>query len=471
MEYYDIFISYKRKSLPTANNLYYRLTTRGYSTFFDLEEMGRDNFNTQLLNYIENAKDVFVILEEGSLDGCKKEKWEEEDWFCHEIAFALEKKKNIIPILLNGYQMPSQDFFPNRLKELSLKNAPEFNFSFFEAYLDKLIEKDYLLSKPNIQDKATSVFKFYSNENCQVFKEGKLVCSLEGMSDEPYYLPVPRKGDYRFKLVNVVSGKSMVQNESIDSVEEKNIQITWSNDSKIANIFRRNKKGCSIMISIVLLLVFAYLPLNYMIFSRRHHSSVTSATEQESASTTIDNTKCMPVDLGLSSGTLWGDRNLGSKSPSDFGNLYAWGEVKTKDDYSRYTYVEQLKPGDKLVGYKQDAATAELGDEWVMPTKAQFKELISECRWIWKKVDGHNGYEIVGKNGNKIFLPASGWSSDTTFQYRNQYGYYWTSERSSKSRYARSLQFPKNGKGIVGNGELHVGRSIRAVYGFEAVVE
>lgn len=41
---YDIFISYKRKSLPTANNLYYRLTTRGYSTFFDLEEMGRDNF-------------------------------------------------------------------------------------------------------------------------------------------------------------------------------------------------------------------------------------------------------------------------------------------------------------------------------------------------------------------------------------------------------------------------------------------
>ena len=139
---YDIFISYKRKSLPTANNLYYRLTTRGYSTFFDLEEMGRDNFNVQLLNYIENAKDVFVLLEEGSLDGCTQENWEEEDWFCREIAFALEKKKNIIPILIGGYKMPSQEFFPDRLKELSFKNAPEFNFSFFEAYLDKLIEKD-----------------------------------------------------------------------------------------------------------------------------------------------------------------------------------------------------------------------------------------------------------------------------------------------------------------------------------------
>lgn len=224
---FDIFISYKRKSLPTANNLYYRLTTRGYSTFFDLEEMGRDNFNVQLLNYIENAKDVFVILEEGSLDGCRQENWEKEDWFCHEIAFALEKKKNIIPIMIGGFKMPSQDFFPDRLKELSLKNAPEFNFSFFEAYLDKLIEKEYLISKPNIQDKATSVFKFYSNENCQVFKDGKLVCSLEGMSDEPYYLPVSRKGDYRFKGVNAITAETKLIKEHIEADEEREVEIVW----------------------------------------------------------------------------------------------------------------------------------------------------------------------------------------------------------------------------------------------------
>jgi len=223
---YDIFISYKRKSLPTANNLYYRLTTRGYSTFFDLEEMGRDNFNVQLLSYIENAKDVFVILEEGSLDACRQNNWEK-DWFCREIAYALEKKKNIIPILIGGYQMPSSDYFPAKLKELSFKNAPEFNFSFFEAYLDKLMEKEYLLSKPNLQENATSVFKFYSNETCQVFKEGKLVCSLEGMSDAPYYLPVPRKGDYRFKAVNISTADEQQLKEHIDSDEEKEIEISW----------------------------------------------------------------------------------------------------------------------------------------------------------------------------------------------------------------------------------------------------
>ena len=236
MEHYDIFISYKRKSLPTANNLYYRLTTRGYSTFFDLEEMRRDNFNIQLLNYIENAKDVFVILEEGSLDGCKKENWEEEDWFCHEVAFALEKKKNIIPILLNDYKMPSSVFFPEKLKELSLKHSPDFSFSFFDAYLDKLIEKKFITSDAHVQNKATSVFKFYSNENCQVFKEGKLVCSLEGMSDEPYYLPVTRKGDYRFKAVNSNTSECRILNEEIDAIEEKNVEIKWSCEQSLMDI-------------------------------------------------------------------------------------------------------------------------------------------------------------------------------------------------------------------------------------------
>lgn len=89
---YDIFISYKRKSLATANNLYYRLTTRGYSTFFDLDEMKKDNFDVQLLHYIENAKDVFVILEEGSLDACKTEVWNK-DWFCKELRMQLKTRE------------------------------------------------------------------------------------------------------------------------------------------------------------------------------------------------------------------------------------------------------------------------------------------------------------------------------------------------------------------------------------------
>ena len=467
---YDIFISYKRKSLATANNLYYRLTTRGYSTFFDLEEMGRDNFNVQLLNYIENAQDVFVILEEGSLDACKNEDWEQ-DWFCHEIAFALEKKKNIIPILLGGYQMPSEEFFPKKLKELCLKNSPEFNFSFFEAYLDKLIEKEYLLSKPDIKEKNTSVFKFYSNENCQVFKEGKLVCSLEGLSEEPYYLPVPRKGEYRFKVINNASGEAKVLNEVIDAIEEKNVEVHWNSKQKVTNLFKGKRKGCSIVISIAFLLSIVFIPLSQLIVFNSGKDSTPTATPPS-----IDSiyTVCQSVDLGLTSGTLWGDRNVGANSPAEFGNLYAWGEMKPKDEYTETTYGEP--PSRIIKNAKHDVAMAELGEGWSMPSEEQFKELLSECKWIWKTESGHNGFEIVGPNGNKIFLPAAGWSHGNEAEYENRYGYYWTSERSLEGKgglptFARSLLFPKNGKGIVGNGYLYYGRSVRAVYVNETVAE
>lgn len=230
---YDIFISYKRKSLATANNLYYRLTTRGYSTFFDLEEMRRDNFNVQLLNYIENAKDVFVILEEGSLDACKNNDWEK-DWFCKEITHALETNRNIIPVLVGDYQMPKQEMLPKKLKELALKNAPEFSYSYFEEYLNKLVDKGYITSEAQLNNRATSVFKFYSNENCTVLKEGKLVCSLEGMADEPYYLPVPRKGEYRFKCINSLTGEAQILKKLyIDANEEKEVNIEWAEHKPI----------------------------------------------------------------------------------------------------------------------------------------------------------------------------------------------------------------------------------------------
>ena len=80
-ERFDIFISYKRISIETANNLYYRLTQKGYSVFFDLEEMRTDKFPQQIENYIKNAKDVFILLEHESLSACYNGTYND-DWFC-----------------------------------------------------------------------------------------------------------------------------------------------------------------------------------------------------------------------------------------------------------------------------------------------------------------------------------------------------------------------------------------------------
>ena len=138
--------------------------------------------------------------------------------------------------------MPQEDFFPKELKELSFKNAPEFSYYYFEEYLNKLSEKGYLTSQAKIKNRATSLFKFYSDENCQVFKEGKLVCILQGMSDEPYYLPVPRKGQYRFKSISD-NGKKMIIDSIIDNDEEKIIYIKRGKTDLKKYILYLNKKA------------------------------------------------------------------------------------------------------------------------------------------------------------------------------------------------------------------------------------
>ncbi len=232
---FDIFISYKRKSLATANNLYYRLTTRGYSTFYDLDEMRKNDFDVQIYNYIHNAKDVFVLLEEGSLDACRND-WRG-DWFCKEIAFALQEGKNIIPVLLNGFQMPDEEFFPDELKGLCKKNAPEFSYSFFDAYIDRIIAKGYITSVANVQKRNTSVIKFFSSANCVVMKEGKTVCSLIGQSKEPFYLPMEKSGEYVFQCfknsndnINFSGNPDKELLVSIEDNTEKVVRINWGFD-------------------------------------------------------------------------------------------------------------------------------------------------------------------------------------------------------------------------------------------------
>ena len=167
-----------------ASNLRYRLTQRGYSTFLDIEEMGRDNFDEQLYFNIDNAKDVFVILEKGSLDNCQSKNWKD-DWFLSEIAYALKKNKNIIPILIN-IDMPEESFFPEELRALSKKNAPPFDIAYFEEFIDRLIKQKYITAEAKATQKATSIFKFYSNDDCQIKLEGKLVCSVQANAEEPF---------------------------------------------------------------------------------------------------------------------------------------------------------------------------------------------------------------------------------------------------------------------------------------------
>ena len=113
------------------------------------------------------------------------------------------------------------------------------------------------------------------------------------------------------------------------------------------------------------------------------------------------------VDLGLS--VLWATCNVGASNPSDYGGYYAWGETTTKSSYTEdNSRTYEVSMGDISGNPQYDAATANWGSGWRMPTEAELEELEDKCDWEWTRQGGSNGYKVTGPNGNSIFLPAAG---------------------------------------------------------------
>ena len=164
---------------------------------------------------------------------------------------------------------------------------------------------------------------------------------------------------------------------------------------------------------------------------------------EEMSFTTIDQEY---VDLGLPSGTLWATCNVGAASPEDYGDYFAWGETQPKDyyDWSNYQhcngnyntltkYCNNSEYGyngfsDNLTTLllEDDAAIANWGNDWRMPTADQWLELYNNTTCTWTTQNDVNGMLFTATNGNSLFLPAAGsrWGrelSDTGFT-----GIYWS---------------------------------------------
>lgn len=178
----------------------------------------------------------------------------------------------------------------------------------------------------------------------------------------------------------------------------------------------------------------------YYIRAYATNSEGTSYGEQKYFSTLSDGmiNGHQYVDLGLSSGLKWATCNVGADSPEDYGNYYAWGETETKAEYTEdnsVTYGQQLN--DISGNAQYDAAAANWGGSWRMPTRDEITELMYNCSWTPETQNGVDGFKVTGNNGNYIFIPASGyrdgsssyiygecyyWSS-TPHQYSNDYSY------------------------------------------------
>ena len=152
------------------------------------------------------------------------------------------------------------------------------------------------------------------------------------------------------------------------------------------------------------------------------------------------------VDLGLS--VKWASFNVGASKPEEYGDYFAWGETEPKSFYAANTYKWCISPYDthltkytiesnysygqpdykRVLDLEDDAANANLGGKWRMPTLHEWFELEYNCTWEWTLINGIQGEKVTGPNGNSIFLPAAGFRIRGGLDRSGSYGKYWTSE-------------------------------------------
>ena len=159
------------------------------------------------------------------------------------------------------------------------------------------------------------------------------------------------------------------------------------------------------------------------------------------------------VDLGLPSGLLWATCNIGASEPWESGLYFSWGNVDGHGNEPRYDFnnvVYQATPGAALtdnipVDAKYDAARANLGGGWRMPTKDEFQELYDNCTTVWttqNDVDGRMFFSRI--NGNSMFFPAAGYYIESMLINEGSSGCYWSSSLNSlilQAYYAHEFSF------------------------------
>ncbi len=171
------------------------------------------------------------------------------------------------------------------------------------------------------------------------------------------------------------------------------------------------------------------------------------------------------VDLGLS--VKWATCNVGASSPSDYGNYYAWGETTTKSTYTKENSRTYGKDMDDITGNPSyDAARANWGGSWRMPTVLEMEELVDKCTWTWTIQGSHTGYKVTSKiNGNSIFVPAAGRRDELSLNDAVECGYYWGATPDEwDTQEAFFIDFSRADHLIKWNSRYY-GYSVRPVYG------
>lgn len=172
------------------------------------------------------------------------------------------------------------------------------------------------------------------------------------------------------------------------------------------------------------------------------------------------------VDLGLS--VKWATCNIGAERPECYGEYFAWDETKSKSEYTESNYSSNRRFVEPYwledIMRFEDVAKKEWGGHWRVPTNDECQELVDKCEWIWTSLNGVKGYNVIGKTGNSIFLPAAGFKTETSLLYEGVGARYWSSTAYENSyHFAFYLSYHGDFEYEMGMGKRYRGQTVRPV--------
>ena len=408
---YDVFISYRREGgYETAKHLSDLLRRDGYKVSFDIDTLRSGDFDIQLYERIDSCRDFILILDKHSFDRTVIEKNpREKDWLRCELAYALYKNKNVVPIFLTGFTFPNE--LPNDIVGVIKKNGTEYNRYYFDDFY-KTLKKRFLHNQRTIYRKFIAV----------------LIGGLTFLGGLIVLFPILNMGDYSNDVSYGSNRNASQQENESSSVSDSSIileNIETIEGSKhfkdsIAEVKVKKEnnqtEGKEIDTNAKQTKAKNETDGNRLETSTKQtNKSSTNSPRQEYGRLLGHDW----VDLGLS--VKWASQNIGAYSISDYGDYFAWGEVSSKTSYSPDNYTfPQMKD---IACSKFDAARVLWGAPWRMPTKKEILELV-RCKHEWTSINGIKGCLITGKNGNTIFFPANGSSN---YWNKGERGSYWSS--------------------------------------------
>ncbi len=231
---------------------------------------------------------------------------------------------------------------------------------------------------------------------------------------------------------------------------------------------------------------------------KAHEDAERKAREEENARKAAERKNLEQDKVQLwAGGPYWATRNIGAEKPEDSGLYFWWGDTVgyrregdlwvASDGSSRnFSFGDKNTPtlgkghaalrregwitSAGTLAPQHDAAHAQWGGNWRMPTQQELYDLSSNCDWTWTAMNGVNGYVVRGRGdyaGASIFLPTAGFGDGTSLYDAGSGGDYWSSVPYESDSYgARDLNFYSGDHDTNNFHDRYYGFVVRPVQGF-----